>query len=168
MTKFINGRDHFNDWLGRGVAWATLAMVVVGVVVVVLRYGFNLGWVGLQEAVLWLNGILILLGAAYALRHDAHVRVDVIYRRLGERGRAWIDLLGTLLLLWPLCGVLLWQCFDYVLASWRIGEGSQEAGGLPGVFVFKTLLLCLPVLLALQGLVVCLRSTRTLMGRQNS
>jgi len=139
-------------------------MVLMGVLVVVLRYGFNLGWIGLQEAVLWLNGIVILLGIAYALRHDTHVRVDVIYRRLSPRGQAWVDLLGTLLLLWPVCAVIGWSCFDYVLESWRIREASQEAGGLPGVFVFKTLLLLMPLLVGLQGFVWCLRSWRTLHG----
>ncbi len=162
MTKLTDAIDRLNDRLGRAVGWAGLAMAVLGVSIVVLRYGFNLGWVAMQEAMLWLNGILIFLGAAYTLRHDAHVRVDVLYRRFSERGRAWIDLLGTLLLLWPLCVVLTWYCFDYVTASWRIFEGSRETGGLPGVFLLKTLLLVMPVLLAAQGYAVFVRSWRRL------
>lgn len=162
MNALINAINRFNDWLGRTVAWAGLAMVLLGVAIVILRYGLNLGWVALQESVLWLNGALILLGAAYALRHDAHVRVDIFYARLGPRGRAWTDLLGTVLLLWPLCAVWTWVCLDYVAASWRMGESSQEAGGLPGVFLLKSLLLCAPVLLALQGLAMFLSSVQRL------
>lgn len=162
MNALINAINRFNDWLGRTVAWAGLAMVLLGVVIVILRYGLNLGWVALQESVLWLNGALILLGAAYALRLDAHVRVDIYYTRLGPQGRAWVDLLGTVLLLWPLCAVWIWVCLDYVAASWRMGEGSQEAGGLPGVFLLKSLLLCAPALLALQGLAMFLTSVQRL------
>lgn len=166
MTKFISAIDRFNDWLGRTVAWAGLAMVVTGVAIVLLRYGLNLGWIAMQEAVLWLNGIMILAGVAYTLRHDAHVRVDIIYRRLGQRGQAWTNLLGTVFLLWPVCAIWFWSCFDYVAASWRMGESSQEAGGLPGVFLLKGLLLCAPVLLALQGLAWFMNSTQRLRRQQ--
>ncbi len=164
MNKLANAIDRINDRLGRVVAWAGLVMVVTGVAVVLLRYGFDQGSAALQESMLWLNGILILLGAAYALRHDAHVRVDVWHRRLSMHGQAWVNLAGTLLLLWPFCAVLFWFCLDYVIASWKIHEGSQETGGLPGIFLLKTLLLIMPLLLALQGLAMALRSVHQLRG----
>ena len=166
MQRLAEVIDNFNERLGHIVAWAGLVMVATGVAIVLLRYGFDQGSAALQESMLWLNGILILLGAAYALRHDAHVRVDVWYRRLSMRGQAWINLAGTLLLLWPFCAALFWFCLGYVTASWKIYEGSQETGGLPGIFVLKTLLLVMPLLLALQGLAMALRSLHQLRGTQ--
>lgn len=165
MIRFCAVIDAFSDWLGRVVAWLTLLLVLVVFLVVLLRYVFGIGSVALQESALYLHAPIFLLGATYTLRHDRHVRVDVVYRLLGKKGRALLDLLGTLLLLLPLCGFLVWSSWDYVAMAWTIREGSREAGGLPLVFVLKTLLPVAALLLAVQGLAEAGKRLLVLLGR---
>ena len=137
--------------LGRGVSWLTLAMTLLAFGIVVLRYGFNLGWIWLQESVTYLHALIFMVAAAWAFQTDDHVRVDIFYRAASDRYRAWVNLLGTLLLLIPFCLFLLVVGWDYVAASWATHEGSREAGGLPLVWLLKSLILVLPALLLLQS-----------------
>ena len=137
--------------LGRGVSWLTLAMVVLTFTIVVLRYGFNEGWIWLQESVVYLHAMVFMVAAAWAFQTDDHVRVDIFYRDRSGRYKNWIDLAGTLLFLVPLSLFLLFIGWDYVTASWATTEGSREAGGLPLVFLLKSLILVLPSLLLLQA-----------------
>lgn len=159
--------DRLSEWTGRAVAWLMLAMVIVTVVVVGARYLFDAGWISLQESVTWMHGIALMLGLAYTLKHDAHVRVDVFYRRFGERGRAWIDLVGAVVLLLPLCVFIAWSSWDYVAASWAVGESSREAGGLPGLFLLKTAIPVAAALLALQGVAMALAAVRVIRGSRS-
>lgn len=165
--RAIRALESFSELTGQLVSWLTLAMVLVTFTVVVLRYVFAIGWVAMQESIAYMHGMVFMLGAAYTLHHDGHVRVDIAYRHLGPRGRALVDLVGTLLLLLPTAGFILWIGWAYVAESWRVLEGSREAGGLPGVFVLKTLVLVMPALLILQGLAWVLRAALTLFGRGN-
>ncbi len=146
------------------VSWLSLFMVAVTFLVVLLRYAFDLGWIAMQESVTYMHAALFMLGGAYTLQQDAHVRVDVLYQRLSRRGRAWVDLLGTLLLLVPLCVFILWAGWDYVLESWSVREGSPEAGGIPGVYLLKTLMILMPALMLIQGLAWILRNGLFLAG----
>ncbi len=155
------------DVTGRLVAWFTLLMVLVTFAVVVLRYAFNTGWIAMQESITYLHALVFMLGAAYTLRHGGHVRVDIFYQKFSEKGRAWVNLLGTALLLYPLMIFILWISWDYVSESWMVWEGSREAGGLPGVFLLKTLLLLMPVAMMLQGLALMLRSLAVIRGRRD-
>ncbi len=150
--------DRLTRWVGHGVAWLTLAMVLVTCAIVVLRYGFGLGWIAMQESVVYMHAMVFMLGAAYTLQADEHVRVDVFYRSRSARTRAWIDLLGTALLLLPLCAALAWFSWDYVAIAWALHEGSREAGGLPWVYLLKTLIPVTAGLLALQGIGSALRN----------
>lgn len=161
LIKAINA---FSDATGRAIAWLTTGMVLTTFVVVVLRYVFDWGSIALQESVTYMHGLVFMLGAAYTLRQDGHVRVDIVYRTLGPRGRAMVDLLGTLLLLLPVCLYILMESWPYVVSSWAVFEGSREAGGLPGVFLLKTLMVLMPALLILQGLADGLRSLLVLRG----
>lgn len=154
--------ERVSEWSGRALAWLTLAMVIVTVFVVGARYLFDAGWIALQESVTWMHGIVLMLGLAYTLKHDAHVRVDVFYRRFGERGRAWVDLVGAIVLLLPLCAYIAWSSWDYVAASWAVGERSREAGGLPGLFLLKTIIPVAAALLALQGVAMAANAWRIL------
>ena len=157
-TGIIRGIDALSDWTGRGIAWLTLAMALFGVAVVVLRYGFGIGLVWLQESVTWLHAAVFMLGAGWTLRHDGHVRVDVFYRRMSPRQQALVDLAGTLIFLLPLCGYLLVESLPYVMNSWRILERSREAGGLPGLYLVKSLIPLMALLLALAGVAEALRA----------
>ncbi len=162
LARLADTADWINEWIGRALAWLTLAMVLVTFLIVVLRYGFDWGAIAMQESVLYLHALVFMGGAAYTLRHNDHVRVDIFYQRLSPRGRAWVDLLGTLVLLLPFCGFMLWAGLPYVLKSWALLEGSQEAGGLPLVFVLKSYILLLPLLLLLQGLALAVRQLAVL------
>jgi TRAP-type mannitol/chloroaromatic compound transport system permease small subunit len=137
--------------LGRAVAWLTLLMTLLTFGVVVLRYGFSLGWIWLQESVTYLHALVFMVAAAWAFQTDDHVRVDIFYRDRSERYRSWVNLAGTLLLLVPFCLFLVVVAWDYVAASWATREASREAGGLPLVWLLKSLILVMPVLLLLQS-----------------
>lgn len=161
IAGFIDG---LNEWTGRLIAWLTLAMVLITCTVVVLRYVFDLGWIAMQESVTYLHALVFMLGAAYTLKHDGHVRVDILYRKLSPRGQAWVDLLGALLLLLPVCGFIFWVSWDYVAASWSLLEGSRDAGGLPLVYLLKSAIPAMAALLILQGIAQALRNLLVILG----
>ncbi len=167
-TEKLQGRlDRFSTASGQAAAWLTLFMVIVTFVVVVMRYVFDAGWIWVQESVVWMHAMVFMLGAAYTLRSEEHVRVDVFYRTMGERGRAWVDLIGVLIFLMPLCLFLAWKSFDFVTQSWSLREASRESGGLPYPFIpmLKSVLLLMPITVALQGLSLLLNSLHTLRGK---
>lgn len=139
-------------------------MVVVTFVIVVMRYVFDAGLIWLQESVTWMHAVVFMMGAAYTLQQEDHVRVDIVYRTLGVKGRAWVDLAGVIFFLLPLCAFLAWKSFDFVAASWSLREASRESGGLPYPLIplLKTVLLLMPVTVALQGGALLLRSLKTL------
>jgi len=153
--------EQFIDWTGRTVSWLVLAMVLVTFLVVVLRYVFDMGWIALQESISYFHSIVFLVGAAYTLKQNGHVRVDIFYNRLGDHGRAWVDLIGHLFILMPVMVFILWISWPYVAESWRVTEGSREAGGLAGVFLLKSLIFIMAGLLILQGLALILRALLT-------
>ena len=144
--------DNLNEAVGRAISWLTLAMVLVTFTVVVLRYLFNIGWIAMQESVTYMHAVVFMLGAAYTLKHSGHVRVDIIYRARSKRTQAWVDLLGALLLLLPVCLFIGWISWEYIAASWSVLETSQEAGGIPAVFLLKTVIMVMALLLVLQGI----------------
>jgi TRAP-type mannitol/chloroaromatic compound transport system permease small subunit len=164
LLSWAQRLDWVNRAVGAAIAWLALAMVLVTFVVVVLRYVFDAGSIALQESVTYMHAMLFMLGAAFTLQQNGHVRVDILYQRFSRRGRAWVDLLGTLLLLVPVCVFLLVSSWDYVAESWAVLEGSREAGGLPGVWALKTLILLMPVLMLVQGLIWAVRNGLFLAG----
>ncbi len=165
MLRIVQFIDGLNDRVGRAASWLTFFMVLITFAVVVLRFGFNLGWIAMQESVTYLHATLFLAGAAFTLRHEGHVRVDIFYSRMSDRGQAIVDLAGTLLLLLPVCGFIIWVSWAYVAESWVLHEGSREAGGLPGLYLLKSMILVMAVLLVLQGIAIALRCFLFLSGR---
>ena len=147
-----------NEIIGKGIAWLVLATVALTFSIVVLRYGFDWGSIAIQESVLYLHALVFMAGAAYTLGHDEHVRVDIFYGQLLTKHKAWVDLIGTLLFLLPFCIFTLWVSIPYVSISWGLLEGSREAGGLPLVFLLKTFIPLMAVLLFIQGLSMIGRS----------
>lgn len=143
--------DAVNDRLGRATAWLTLAMVLVTVLIVVLRYGFQIGFIWMQESVRFMHAAVFLLCAAYTLLRDEHVRVDVFYLKMGARGRAAVDLAGTLLFLIPVCAAIVLYSGDYVLNSWAECEGSLEERGVHAVYLLKTCIWLFAATVILQG-----------------
>jgi TRAP-type mannitol/chloroaromatic compound transport system permease small subunit len=119
---------------------------------VILRYGFNLGWIAMQESVMYLHAAVFLLGSAYTYQSNGHVRVDVFYRQFSERKQAWVNLGGALLFMLPVSLYIGIICFDYVLDSWRLFVGSREPGGLPFVYILKSFLLIFAISMVLQAI----------------
>ncbi len=155
--------DRLNELFGYALSWCMAAMVLSTFLVVVLRYFFGTGWAWLQEVPVYLHAILFLGAAGYGLLRDSHVRVDIFYRKMTERKKAWVDLLGVFVLLFPTLGVIFYQAWPYVLDSWRVKEVSPE-GGIPAVFLLKTWIFVYCVALALQGLSLAIKSVRALKG----
>ena len=158
LAAAVRSVDRLNDVIGRAVSWLCLALVITTGAVVVLRYAFSVGFVWLQESYVWMHAVIFMVGAAYTLLHDGHVRVDVFYRGASPRYRAWVDLLGSLLLLLPVVLVIAYMSLGYVNDSWVRLEASREAGGLPGLFLLKSVILIFCLLLTLQGLSLAGRS----------
>ena len=161
ITSWI---DALNQWVGRGVAWVTLGLVLVVFVDVVMRYLFNVSFVFTQELEWHLFGFIFLIGAGYTLLHDGHVRVDIIYQRLGLKGRAWINLLGVIFFLIPGCMMVISTSWKFAANSFLMMEGSPDPGGIPLRFIIKG---CIPVgfsLLLLQGFSMGLHSLMQILG----
>ena len=156
--------DSVSEWIGRAVSWLALLLVLLTFTIVVLRYLFNLGAVALQELLLYLHSLIFLMGAAYTLKHDGHVRVDMFYRPMTPRKKAWVNLLGSVFLLLPCCVFIFWISWQYVTDSWSYFEGSREAGGLDAVYLLKTLLLIAPAALILQAIAESLRACCLIRG----
>ena len=159
--------DRISTAIGRAASWLTLFMVVVTFVVVVMRYVFDAGLIWVQESVTWMHAAVFMLGAAYTLHDEEHVRVDVFYRNMAPRRRAWVDLIGVAIFLLPLCLFLAWNSFDFVTQSWQMREMSRESGGLPYPFVpmLKSVLLLMPLAVAMQGVSLLLKSLKVLRSR---
>ena len=162
-----NMLDRISTAIGQAASWLTLFMVVVTFIVVILRYVFDIGFIWVQESIIWTHAVVFMLGAAYTLQAEEHVRVDVFYRNMSNRSRAWVDLIGVLIFLLPLCVFLAWNSIDFVTQSWTIGERSREPGGLPYPFfpMLKTVVLLMPITVALQGISLFLRSLDTVRTR---
>lgn len=157
--------EHVSEWTGRFIAWLVLAMVLLTFAIVVFRYAFNTGWIAMQESVLYMHAMVFMLGSAFALKHNQHVRVDIFYHRFSARGKAWVDLIGVFLFLLPVCGYLLWSSWEYVFRAWELSEGSADAGGLSWVYLLKTLLLLMPFLLIIQALADIFKSISVIFSR---
>lgn len=149
---YIRCLDAVNRGLGTGIAWMTALMVLITCVIVVLRYVLSAGSIALQESLSYLHAIVFMLGMGYTLMQEGHVRVDIFYRNFSPRGQAWINLLGSLVFLLPVCLIIFLLSLDYVGNSWAIRERSSENSGLPWVYLLKSLLLMMPALLLLQGI----------------
>jgi TRAP-type mannitol/chloroaromatic compound transport system permease small subunit len=168
VLRLAHGVDRLNGRIGSGLRWLALVMVLVGAYNALARYGTR--YVGAQlssnalnELQWYLFSVIFLLGAAYGLEKDVHVRVDVLYAKLTDRGRAWIDLMGSLLFLVPFAVLMLMVTTPAVLNSWSIRETSPDPGGLPR-YPIKALILVSFGLLLLQGLSQAVKQVAVLMG----
>lgn len=162
VIQFI---DTTNEKIGYVVSWLTTVLVLVVCYDVFTRYLLKKSSVAVQELEWHLFAIIFLLGAAYTLKHDRHVRVDVLYVKLSARVKAWIDFFGSLVFLIPFSILVIWSSRDFVLTSFRISEISPDPGGLPARYILKA---CIPIafaLLLLQGLSLTFHSLLTALGK---
>ncbi len=157
--------DAINRAIGRVISWSILVMVLLQFAVVIMRYVFGFGSVWVQETITYVYATSFMATAGYALLRDGQVRVDIFYREASHRAKAVVDIVGTLIFLWPVTGLLIWVAYPYVARSFAILEGSRETAGLPFVFLLKAEILVFATLLALQGLSLTIRSGFVLAGR---
>lgn len=151
MQSFISALQAFTACIGKTCRWLSLAMVLITCSIVLLRYAFDYSSIAMQEIVMYLHASIFMLGAAYTWQQQGHVRVDVLYSRWSKSTQQRIDLFGTVFLLLPTCLFLLYISWDYVTIAWDNGEKSHETGGLPFVYLLKSLILVLPILLLIQA-----------------
>ncbi|MCH8532658.1 MAG: TRAP transporter small permease subunit [Saccharospirillum sp.] len=154
--------DKLNLMIGDALKWAMPIVVFVCALVAVLRYGFGVGYPWLSEIYVWLNGAAFMLAAPYLLCVDKHVRVDFLYGKLSKGGQAIVNIVGTVVLLWPMLYVIAIKSLPGISRSWRVLEQSPTLGGLPFMYLLKSCLLAFCILLALQGLSLVIRSIITL------
>jgi len=165
LRGFVRRVDALNDWIGRTSAWLTLGCVLTCFAVVVLRYAFGIGFPWMQELYVWQHAAVFMAGAGYTMLHRGHVNVDVLYGRMSPRGKAWVDILGTLVFLFPWLAVVAVTSAPFVLSSWSIREASSTASGMPAVYLLKSLLWLFCLVLFVQGLALIARRGLFLAGR---
>ncbi|MEO9274633.1 TRAP transporter small permease subunit [Marinomonas sp. 5E14-1] len=168
LNKLVCSAEAVSHYTGRCVAWLTLFMMLLTCLVVLLRYGFDIGSIALQESVLYLHALVFMLGAAYTLKDDEHVRVDVFYRDFSATKKAWVNILGGIFFLLPFTIYTTYLSLDYVSASWRVLETSPEPGGLPFVYLLKTLIPIMMVCLIIQGLADIAKNIAVVKARKTS
>lgn len=155
LLTFSHAIDRLSSAIGGALSWVTLALIALGVINVIGRYlgaqlGMQLSSNALLEAQTQAFDLIFLLGAAYLLKRDGHIRVDILHSRLPPRVRAWVDVVGTVLLLAPFCALVIWFSLEYVGRAWSRLEMSPNPGGLP-LYPIKTLIPLALGLLVLQG-----------------
>ena len=166
MDKLIHILETLIETTGRILSPLTFLMMILTCAVVIARYVFNVGAIPIQESIVYLHGTVFMLGIAYTLKQSGHVRVDIVYQRCSEHVQTLIDLLGTIIFLFPVGIFLLWTSIDFVSFSWSLKETSPEPGGLPFIYLLKTLLPVMAILLLIQGLAEFLKNLRKLLSKQ--
>ncbi len=164
LLNFVRLVDATNEWIGRTVSWLTLGAILVCFLVVLLRYGFSIGYPWMQELYVWQHASVFMLGAGYTMLHRGHVSVDIFYGRFTPHKQAWIDIICVVVFLFPWLAVLAITSTPFILASWSIQEASAQVEGLPGLYLFKTLIWLFCAVLFIQGLALIARRSLFLMG----
>ena len=162
VKSIIQLIDLINEWAGRSVSWLLVIMVLNVFFVVVLRYIFSYGAIWMQELYVWNHSIVFLLGAGYTLLHNGHVRIDLIYRTASSKYKSIIDIFGSIFFAIPVIYCIFLKSLPMVQRSWGVLEKSAEAGGLPGLFLFKSVLLVFCILFGIQFISLALKSISSL------
>jgi TRAP-type mannitol/chloroaromatic compound transport system permease small subunit len=164
LKVFCGVIDRSNEAVGRMVSWVSLLLVLVVFVDVVMRYLFKTSFVFTQELEWHLFAFIFLIGAGYTLLHDGHVRVDIIYQRLGTKGRAWVNLIGVIFFLIPGCYLVIVTSWKFVGNSFSMLEGSPDPGGIPYRFIVKGTMTVGYFLLLMQGLSMGVHALLQILG----
>ena len=155
--------EKITTWVGKASSWVSVFLVVIICVDVLLRYCFSNTKSWIIELEWHLFALIFLLGGAYALRKDQHVRVDVWYTKQSTRTQAWVNLFGTIIFLIPWCLVIIYTSYNYAENAWAIGESSPDPGGLPARYIIKfviTIGFCLLLLQAFSLIATSVREIR--------
>ncbi|USE38132.1 TRAP transporter small permease subunit [Endozoicomonas sp. SCSIO W0465] len=167
LVRLENLLNRFSDVLGKIAALLFILLVFNVFWDVVARYLFNNVSIGLQELEWHLFATVFMLGVPYALRTNGHVRVDLIYERLSIRHRAWIDLLGAIILLMPFALLVGYYGIGFAREAYELGETSGDPGGLPYRWIIKSVIPFTFFSIAISGLAMFLHSINVLTGRRS-
>ncbi|MBL4801722.1 MAG: TRAP transporter small permease subunit [Emcibacter sp.] len=167
IKRISRGIDLWSEWTGRVICWLTLFLVLMQFLIVIGHYIFHEGAIFLQESLLYMHSMIFLGASAYTLRHNGHVRVDVFYSHFSEKAKAWVNLTGSLLFLFPVAGLIGWMSWPYVMDSWEILEGSIESSGIQAVYLLKSMLLFFAATLLLQGISLLFHSILTILNAEH-
>ncbi|MCX7630618.1 MAG: TRAP transporter small permease subunit [Geminicoccaceae bacterium] len=165
LLALARGLEAVVGAIGRTVRWLAVALVLVQLAVVVLRYAFGTSYIWLQESVIYTHAVLFMLSIGWTLLLDRHVRVDVFYARWSPATKAAVDLLAVLFAALPFCALVIWASWGYVAVSFRLGEGPMQVGGLPLLPWLKALVPAMAILLALAAIAIAARAVLVLAGR---
>ncbi|KZD09022.1 TRAP transporter small permease subunit [Oceanibaculum pacificum] len=166
LRRFAAGIDALSDRIGQALVYLVWSTAIVCAVVVLLRYALHVTFAWMQDLYVWIHAVVFLLGTVYAMRCNAHVRVDILYAKWPVRRRALVECIGVLVFTLPWMAALAWLTWPFVLSAWAIQEGSPQPNGMPGVYVLKSVLLLFCLLVGLQGLAVLARGILVLTGDQ--
>lgn len=164
LAKCCHIIDKFSEFTGRAVSWLSLVMVVLVTLDVIMRYLFSMSFVAVRELEWHLFAVIFLLGGGYTLRHNGHVRVDVLYQRLGTRGKAWINIAGCLFFLFPGCFLVISTSIPFVTSSIAMHEMSSDPGGLCCRYLLKLMIPVAFAFIGLQGISLLIRSIMEVSG----
>jgi TRAP-type mannitol/chloroaromatic compound transport system permease small subunit len=164
MKLLLIRLEKISAMVGRSVSYLMLLMTVVSVTIVIVRYLFQSGSIAMQDSITYLHATVFIFSMGYCLQQNAHVRVDIFYEKMSFKKKALVDLFGTLFLLLPFSFFTLWVSFPYVQRSWEMGEKSAEAGGLPAIFLLKSLLLVFVFVLIFQAIIEIIKNALILLG----
>lgn len=168
MEKIVQKIDSFSELTGKSVSWLTLVLVLITCYDVITRYVFKVSSVAIVELEWHLFAVIFFVGAAYTLKHEDHVRVDLLYSKFSPKTQALINILGTILFLIPFCLLVIYSSRNFVLNSFTIGETSPDPGGLPARYILKSILPLSFILLLLQGVALLLKSIITFRSNSES
>lgn len=166
MERLQGILDTFSDWLGKLTSLLMVLLLLNIFYDVVARYFFRSSSIGMQELEWHLFATMFLLGIAYTLKAEGHVRVDVFYERLTPKGKAVINCLGVILFLLPFCALIAWYGYGFALESYELGETSGDPGGLPHRWIVKSMIPVSALCLALSGLGMFLKNLAVLLNRE--
>lgn len=158
LNRYIEFVDKINKSIGRKTSWLTAALVLVVVGDVIVRYVFNDSSVAIQELEWHLFAILFLMGAAYTLQKDDHVRVDLFYSKFNAKQKAWLNIIGTIIFLIPFTLLIIYTSQNYALNSFALNEASPDPGGLPARYILKAFIPLSFTFLLLQGVSLLFKS----------
>ena len=149
--------DAINRKVGLSIRWLALIMVLVQFGTVMLRYLFGISYIFLAEGVLYMHATLFMLGAGYTMLVDGHVRVDIFYARFSQRKKALVNLLGHIAFLLPMCVLIIMMSWRFVFNSWSIMEGPLSVGGIPALYLLKSIIPLFCMLLIIQAVAAIAR-----------
>ena len=152
LRQYVHWIDRLNETIGKGISWGTTALVILVCADVFRRWLINDTEAWIMELEWHLFALIFLLGAAYTLKHDKHVRVDLFFAKFSPRDKAWVNIVGSIFFLLPWCAVIIYMSWAYTLEAWQVGEGSPDPGGLPARFLIKGAITLGISLLMLQGI----------------